>query len=213
MKRPRREYHRGRRSILLADFRTVFFGKIQDHNTGNENSFPTRACADSRRRFFCTLDKLFLQPDPWFLLNLNQISRSLTLATAYAQYVVRSIGICCKHFTGNVVFQLDPRHRFVGTFRHRRERPVRRLVASTIMPEVLISSSSDGSKKLPRNKRLQDIDLEMRLDPGSNRPENFGRIENIDIVIEHEDILGVVEGQRGGGGACRDRLPTSSSSR
>jgi hypothetical protein len=30
-----------------------------------------------------------------------------------------------QHFTGNVVFQLDPRHRFVGAFRHRREGSVR----------------------------------------------------------------------------------------
>src|SRR5258705_5957122 len=43
----------------------------------------------------------------------------------------------------------------------------------------------------------------MRLNPRRNRPENIGGIENIDIVIEHEDILGVIESQRGGGGARR----------
>ena len=100
-----------------------------------------------------------------------------------------------QHFAGHVVFQFDARHRFVGAFRHWRERPVGGLVASTIMPEVLISSRSDGSRKLPRNSGFKMIDLEMRLHAGRDCPENVGRIENVDVLVEHEDVFRVIEGQ------------------
>ncbi len=41
----------------------------------------------------------------------------------------------------------------------------------------------------------------MRLHPGRKCPENIGRIEHIDIVVEDEDIFRMIERQCGSGGA------------
>src|SRR5918992_5164202 len=73
------------------------------------------------------------------------------LSTGYAQYVVRSIGICCKTSPGTYSSSLMRAMASSGHFDTGENGRSSGLVASTIMPDVLISSHNEGSKKSPRN--------------------------------------------------------------
>src|SRR5215510_3641673 len=68
-----------------------------------------------------------------------------------AQYVVRSVGICCRTSPGTYSSSLIRAIALSGHFETGENGRSSGLVASTIMPEVLISSTNDGSRKLPRN--------------------------------------------------------------
>ncbi len=49
---------------------------------------------------------------------------------------------------------------------------------------------------------LNDGNLPVRLDPGSECPENFGRIIDVDIFVENENVFRPVPGQRRSRGAA-----------
>src|ERR1044072_3286889 len=157
-----------RRNELLADFRTVLFGKIKiaeramkihsrpQHMRIDDENFLALRTGNFYR---LTHDSPSLQFDDWRTCrNTTETPRHsidlrvsiVNFVNCYAQYVVRSIGMCCSTSPGTNSSNLMRSIASSGHLETGENGRSNGLVASTLMPEVLISSTSDGSRKLPR---------------------------------------------------------------
>ena len=62
-------------------------------------------------------------------------------------------------------------------------------------------------------ERRRDRHSAVRLNSSRDRPQNFRRIVNVNVVVEDENILGMIKGQRRGSARGPDRPLTFFSSR
>src|SRR5581483_6883404 len=102
----------------------------------------------------------------------------------------------------NKFFQLDPGQRLVGAFGDRRKRAIQRPGGVDDHRRSLARIGHGRIDQAAAQDLGNNRDLAVRLHPRRQRPENFRRIVDVDVVVENENVLGPIPGERRSRGAA-----------